>query len=121
MLPAAAVTPVTFSKEVLPVLQKNCQGCHRPGQAAPMSFFTYKETRPYAKAIKAAVAAKKMPPWFADSAHGKWANDRSMTPAEINTLVAWADSGARNLLRRNAVRRRRPAGSATTARIPPAR
>ncbi len=91
---AASVSNVTFNKQVLPVLQKNCQGCHRPGEAAPMSFLTYKETRPYAKAIKAAVAAKKMPPWFADSAHGKWANDRSLTAAEINTLVAWADSGA---------------------------
>ena len=93
-LPAASVNHVTFNKEVLPVLQKNCQGCHRPGEAAPMSFLTYKETRPYAKAIKAAVAAKKMPPWFADPAHGKWVNDRSMTQPEINTLVAWADTGA---------------------------
>ena len=93
-LHAASVENVTFNKEVLPVLQKNCQGCHRPGEAAPMSFLTYKDTRPYAKAIKAAVAAKKMPPWFADAAHGKWANDRSLTPAEIRTLVSWADSGA---------------------------
>ena len=94
MLQAASVRAVTFNKDVLPVLQKNCQGCHRPGEAAPMSFLSYKETRPYAKAIKSAVAAKRMPPWFADSAHGRWSNDRSLTPAEIGTLVAWADSGA---------------------------
>ena len=57
---------VTFNKDVLPILQKNCQTCHRPGQIAPMSFLTYKETRPWAKAMKAAVASRKMPPWFAD-------------------------------------------------------
>jgi hypothetical protein len=32
--------PVTFYKDVLPILQKNCQGCHRPGNIAPMSFLT---------------------------------------------------------------------------------
>lgn len=58
--------PVTFYKDVLPVLQKNCQTCHRPGEAAPASFLTYESTRPWAKSIKAAVLSKKMPPWFAD-------------------------------------------------------
>ena len=66
----------TFYKDVLPVLQNNCQECHRPGEAAPMSFLTYESTRPWAKAIKAAVVTKKMPPWFADPNHGRFANDR---------------------------------------------
>ena len=86
--------PVTFNKEVLPVLQKNCQTCHRPGEVAPMSFLTYSETRPWAKAIKAAVLTKKMPPWFADPKVGHFANDRSMNERDRNILVAWADGGA---------------------------
>lgn len=98
-LAAAATTgsqnQVTFSKEVLPVLQKNCQTCHRPGEAAPMSFTTYESTRPWAKAIKTAVLTKKMPPWFADAHYGKFSNDRSLSQQEIDTLVAWADSGAK--------------------------
>src|SRR2546428_13531584 len=53
---------VTFSKDVLPVLQRNCQNCHRPGNIAPMSFLTYESTRPWAKAMKAAVGSRKMPP-----------------------------------------------------------
>ena len=90
-----AAPSVTFYKEALPVLQKNCQGCHRPGEAAPMSFLTYDSTRPWAKAIKAAVASHKMPPWHADPAHGKFLNDRRMSEADIQTLVAWADTGAK--------------------------
>ena len=59
---AASTSPVTFNKDVLPLLQKNCQGCHRPGELAPMSFLTYNDTRPWAKAMKQAVpATKKMP------------------------------------------------------------
>ena len=85
----------TFYKDVLPVLQKNCQNCHRPGEAGPMSFLTYETTRPWAKAIKSAVATQKMPPWFADPHYGKFSNDRRMSAAEVSTLVSWADSGAK--------------------------
>jgi len=87
-------SPVTFYKDVLPVLQKNCQTCHRPGEMAPASFLTYESTRPWAKAMKTAVLSKKMPPWFADPHYGKFANDRSMAESDIHTLVAWVDAGA---------------------------
>lgn len=90
----AAPKQVTFHKDVLPVLQKRCQECHRPGEAAPMSLLTYKDARPWAKAMKAAVLNKKMPPWFADPAHGQFANDRRLSPQEIDILTAWADQGA---------------------------
>jgi len=95
-LASAATTPqVTFYKDVLPVLQKNCQTCHRPGEAAPMAFLSYDETRPWAKAIKTAVVTKKMPPWYADPHFGKFSNDRSLAQADMDTLVAWVDSGAK--------------------------
>ena len=89
-----ATAPVTFNKDVLPILQKNCQSCHRPGQVAPMSLLSYQEARPWAKAIKTAVTTKKMPPWFADPKYGHFINDRSLKQSDIATLVKWADSGA---------------------------
>ena len=82
----------TFNKDVLPILQKNCQGCHRPGEIAPMSLLTYKDARPWAKAIKSAVVNKQMPPWFAE--YGHFANDRMLSTADINRLVNWVNSGA---------------------------
>jgi len=85
---------VTFNKDILPILQRYCQTCHRPGQVAPMSFLTYQSTRPWAKAMKAAVAARKMPPWFADPQVGHFLNDRSLKQSEIDTIAKWADSGA---------------------------
>src|SRR6266487_4089356 len=87
-------SPVTFTKDVAPVLQKNCQECHRPGEAAPFSLLTYEQARPWAKAIKAAVVQGKMPPWFADPHYGKFSNDRSLRKSEIDTVVAWVDAGA---------------------------
>ncbi len=86
---------VTFHKTVEPILQARCQGCHRPGEAAPMSLMSYQEARPWAKAMKNAVLQHKMPPWFADAAHGTFSNDRRLAQEEIDALVAWADGGAK--------------------------
>jgi hypothetical protein len=84
----------TFHKDVLPVLQRNCQECHRQGEAGPMPLMSYAEARPWAKAIKQAVQKGSMPPWFADPKHGKFANERRLSEAEVATLVTWADKGA---------------------------
>jgi hypothetical protein len=90
----AAETATTFHKDVEPILQRSCQTCHRPGQVAPMSFLTYESTRPWAKAVKAAVLARKMPPWFADPKVGHFLNDRSLKQGDLDTIAKWADSGA---------------------------
>jgi len=91
LAPAASVT---FNKDVLPVLQKNCQGCHRPGQIAPMSLLSYKDARPWAKAMKNAVVTGTMPPWFADSNYGHFLNERRLKQSEIDTIAKWVDAGA---------------------------
>jgi hypothetical protein len=56
---------------------------------------TYKDARPWAAAIKEAVASRKMPPWYADPHVGTFSNDRSLSRADIDTLVAWAEDGAK--------------------------
>lgn len=91
---AAPYVDVTFYKDVLPILRKNCQGCHRPGEIGPVSFLTYESTQPWAHAIKQAVVAGKMPPSFADSRLGHFANAGHLTEADIRTLVEWVDAGA---------------------------
>src|SRR4030095_961445 len=91
---SAADEPVTFNKHVLPILQKNCQSCHRPGQIAPMSLVTFRDARPWARAMKTKVGSRQMPPWFADPKHGTFANDRSLSQRDIDVISKWADGGA---------------------------
>ena len=91
---AAVPADPTFNRDVLPILQKNCQACHRPGAIAPMSFLTFKDSRPYARAIAKAVAGRTMPPWFADPTIGHFENAKVLSDAEIATIVAWAEKGA---------------------------
>ena len=95
-VPAAAADSdaVVFSRDVAPILMLHCVGCHRPGEIAPMSLLTYRETRPWARSIRRVVSNGEMPPWFASPEHGVWANDARLSSEEIETIVAWVDGGA---------------------------
>jgi len=88
-----AVKEVTFHKDVEPLLQAHCQTCHRPGEAAPMSLLKYEDARKWGAAIKEAVALRKMPPWFADPAHGQFTNDSRLSEQEIATINRWVETG----------------------------
>src|SRR3954453_15410387 len=81
----SAAGAVTFSRDVAPILQKACQGCHRPGMMAPMSLLTYQDARPWARSIKTKVANREMPPWFIDKHVGiqKFKNDPSLNDKEV--------------------------------------
>ncbi len=85
----------TFAKDVAPILYKNCVSCHRPGEIGPMSFINYRDVRPWAKSIREKVAAGAMPPWFADPHYGKFRNDRRLSQKDVDTIVQWANAGAR--------------------------
>src|SRR3954452_23990623 len=84
----------TWSKDVAPIVYNRCAGCHRAGEGAPMSFTSYKEVRPWAKAIRERVLVRAMPPWLADPAHGSFRNDRRLPDKDIETIKAWVDAGA---------------------------
>jgi mono/diheme cytochrome c family protein len=90
----AADAPVTFTKDVAPILYKNCVECHRPTMFAPMSLVTFEDARPWARSIKQRVVSRAMPPWGADPAHGTFKNDPRLSQSEIDTIAKWVDDGA---------------------------
>src|SRR5438552_2592712 len=91
-----AQEPVTFTKDVAPILQRNCQNCHRPGAIAPMSLLTYEDARPWARSIRQKVVNREMPPWYIDRHVGitRFKGDPSLSDAEVAVIAKWADSGA---------------------------
>jgi hypothetical protein len=98
LLSAAELTskPVTFAKDIAPILQEKCQGCHREGSMAPMSLLTYEQVRPWAKAIKERVVGRTMPPWHLDKTVGvqEFQNDMSLSDEQIRSVARWVDAGA---------------------------
>jgi hypothetical protein len=91
---AAAAAAPTFSRDVAPIFYSHCVTCHRPGEIAPMSLLTYKDARPWARAIQKQVADGVMPPWHADAPAGTFANERRLTREEKDTIARWEAGGA---------------------------
>ena len=85
--------PVFYAKHVARIIQRHCQECHRPGEAAPFQLMNYRDAVAWAEAIREVVTERRMPPWFADPAHGKFVNDRRLSDADLATLVKWVDQG----------------------------
>jgi len=87
-------TKLTWTAEISRIVYKHCVSCHRPGGAAPMSLIAYDESRPWAKAIRDEVGARRMPPWGAVKGFGEFRGDPSLTDPEIEMLVLWVEGGA---------------------------
>ena len=97
---------VTYASDIASILHKRCVECHRPGEIAPFSLTTYKESYGWAEMIREVVHDKRMPPWHADPKHGHFSNARRMTKTEIAKIDAWVAAGA-------------PAGDLSKAPKPP--
>ncbi len=86
---------ITFNPDVAPIFLKNCSECHRPDDLAPFSVLSYKDVRPWARAIREKVIAREMPPWHADPRFGTFTNDARLSQKDVDTIVAWVDQGAK--------------------------
>jgi hypothetical protein len=98
--PAGVPDAPTFAKDVAPILQRSCTGCHHPDSVAPMSLVSYEDARPWARAMKQRTSigpkAGVMPPWYVEKNIGiqQFHNDPSLTDTEVATIAKWADTGA---------------------------
>ncbi len=98
--PTAMPGDVTFSKDILPILQRSCQNCHRPDGVAPMSLMTYEDVRPWARAMKQRTSLGPhrglMPPWYIEKNIGiqQYKDDPSLSAAEIANIGKWVDNNA---------------------------
>src|SRR5580765_1011777 len=87
-------TNVTWSREVVRIVDKSCANCHNKSSVGPMPLTTFDEVRPWAKAIKDEVVSRRMPPWPAARGFGHFTNDPTLSPFEIELIAAWVDGGA---------------------------
>jgi peroxiredoxin len=84
---------VTYSNQIARIFQDRCVECHRPGQIGPFPLTTYEEVLGWGEMIREVVDQRRMPPWYADPQHGKFANDRSMPDAEKELIARWVENG----------------------------
>jgi len=91
---AIAASQITYSRDVAPILQRQCQTCHRPGEIGPMALTSYTQAAAWRGDIKRYTQSRQMPPWKADPGSGDFLDARRLSAKEIATLAQWADAGA---------------------------
>ncbi len=92
--PAPADHPVTFNKDIAPILFEHCAACHRPGESAPFSLMTYRDAVKRADQIADVTSKRFMPPWLPELGHGKFVGERRLDDAQIGLINQWAKQGA---------------------------
>jgi tetratricopeptide (TPR) repeat protein len=91
---AYAQPPLTFSKDIAPIIWSRCASCHRPGEIGPFSLITYEDVRRHAAQIATVTARRIMPPWKPVEGKGSFQSERRLTDAELRSLQQWIASGA---------------------------
>src|SRR5260370_16358008 len=89
-----ATSKVTYVKNIAPMFEDKCVSCHEPGGIGPMPFTKFEEIAPFAPMIREMIRTQRMPPWRADPSVGHFLGDRSLSAAQIKTLVHWVEAGA---------------------------
>src|SRR5271154_2651927 len=90
---AASDAPVTFNKQIAPIIYQNCSSCHRPGEAAPFALLSYNDVAKKAKTIARVTASHQMPPWKAEPASYAYRDERRLTAEQIALIQKWVDGG----------------------------
>jgi mono/diheme cytochrome c family protein len=85
--------PVTFTKDVAPIVWDNCVKCHRPGEVAPFALMSYKDVKKHASQIADVTETHYMPPWKPEAGHGDFVGERRITEAQMKTIQAWVKQG----------------------------
>jgi hypothetical protein len=94
VLPLAAQNgPVTFNRDVAPIIYRNCSSCHRPGEAAPFALLSYTNVARKAATIAKVIASRRMPPWQPEPVSYAYRDERRLSDAEIALIQAWVKQG----------------------------
>jgi Tfp pilus assembly protein PilF len=90
----AGSQPVTFTRDIAPILFRSCAPCHRPGEAAPFSLLSFADAKTHARQIAAVTERRIMPPWLPAPDDPKFADDLRLSPEQIARIQTWAEQGA---------------------------
>ena len=91
---SANSAPVTFNRDIAPILFRACANCHRPGEAAPFTLLTYSDAKKHARQIVDVTRARTMPPWLPESQALKFADELRLSDADIEVIARWVEQGA---------------------------
>src|ERR1700722_9720185 len=86
--------PVTFARDIAPILRENCISCHRPGESGPFPLVGYQDAKKHARQIAAVTSSRFMPPWLPEPGYGDFEGAHRLTAAQIKAIGDWVNGGA---------------------------
>src|SRR3954452_2073962 len=86
---AASAAPITFAKDVAPILFERCGACHRPDGPAPFSLLTYASAKQHAAQIALVTRRRVMPPWKSEPGYGEFVGQQPLSEDQIDVLERW--------------------------------
>src|SRR5689334_2063280 len=89
-----AAAPITFFRDIAPIVSRNCSPCHRPGESAPFSLLTYQDVKAHAGQIAAVTRRRYMPPWLPEAGFGAFVEERRLSERQIRMIEEWVQQGA---------------------------
>ena len=90
---AAPPPPVTFNKQIAPLVYQHCSSCHRLGEAAPFPLLSYEDVRRHAAQIVVVTRNRYMPPWLPQPGYGEFTGERRLSDAQVQSFADWVRGG----------------------------
>ncbi|MET0385177.1 MAG: hypothetical protein ABW321_04420 [Polyangiales bacterium] len=88
--PAAGGGMATYHKDIRPVIEARCVGCHHDDGSGPMPLDTWEKLEPYKAIVAGVVKTRRMPPWPADASNCmKLRGDQRLTEAQLGLFASW--------------------------------
>ena len=85
--------PLTFNKDIAPIIFQSCAECHHPGGPAPFSLLGYEDVKNRAKQIAIVTRSRYMPPWPPEPGYGEFIGERRLSDEQIRSIQQWVDQG----------------------------
>ena len=89
----ASEAPVTYNRQVAPILYNHCTSCHHAGGSGPFPLMTYADAKRWGTTVERVTQARYMPPWLPSGSHDLFADDRRLSPEDIDMIKRWVDTG----------------------------
>lgn len=83
---------VRYNREIVRIFDRKCLSCHGPGSIG-MPLSSYREVRPWSRAIREEIVEGHMPPTSAVRGYARLKDDIALTPRELATILTWVDGG----------------------------
>jgi Flp pilus assembly protein TadD/mono/diheme cytochrome c family protein len=85
--------PVTFNRQIAPILYNHCSSCHHVGGSGPFPLLSYADAKRWGTTIRTVTQSRYMPPWLPEPGFGNFADNRRLSVEDLELIASWVEAG----------------------------